>query len=51
MQQNLYIDARYPGDLGLMPHGKPTREEAEMYFTEAVKIKEQAENYLQSPLQ
>ncbi len=24
----VYIDARYPGDLGLMPHGKPTTSEA-----------------------
>ena len=23
----LYIDARYPGDMGLMPYGKPTPEE------------------------
>jgi HEPN domain-containing protein len=25
----VYIDARYPGDLGLLPMGKPTIEEAE----------------------
>lgn len=24
----VYIDARYPGDLGLLPHGKPTIAEA-----------------------
>lgn len=24
----VYIDSRYPGDLGLMPHGKPTIAEA-----------------------
>jgi HEPN domain-containing protein len=42
----LYIDARYPGDLGLMPHGKPTHEEATMYFQEALKIKKQAEAFL-----
>lgn len=42
----LYIDARYPGDLGLMPHGKPTLEEAEMYYQEALKIKEQTEIFL-----
>jgi len=23
----VYIDARYPGDLGLLPHGKPTLSE------------------------
>lgn len=32
----VYIDARYPTDLGLMPNGKPTTEEAENFisFTE-----------------
>lgn len=25
---SLYIDARYPGELGLLPNGKPTRVEA-----------------------
>lgn len=42
----LYIDARYPGDLGSMPHGKPSLEEAEMYFQEALKIKEQTKTFL-----
>ncbi len=42
----LYLDSRYPGDLGLMPYGKPTLEEAEIYFQEAAKIKKQAETFL-----
>jgi len=42
----LYIDSRYPGDLGLMPNGKPSIDEAEMYFHEALKVKEQAESFL-----
>ena len=42
----LYIDSRYPGDLGLMPNGKPSIAEAEMYFHEALKVKEQAEAFL-----
>ncbi len=42
----LYIDSRYPGDLGLMPNGKPSLDEAEMYFHEALKVKEQAEAFL-----
>ena len=42
----LYIDSRYPGDLGLMPNGKPTLKEAEIYFQEALKIKEQVESFL-----
>ena len=28
----VYIDTRYPGDMGLMPHGKPTRSEVENYI-------------------
>ena len=34
----VYIDARYPADLGLMPNGKPTINEAESFvnFTETL---------------
>jgi HEPN domain-containing protein len=28
----VYIDSRYPGDLGLLPHGKPTIKEAETFL-------------------
>jgi len=28
----VYIDARYPGDLGLLPHGKPTNAEVEVFI-------------------
>lgn len=28
----LYTDARYPGDLGLLPYGKPMREDAENFY-------------------
>ena len=42
----LYIDARYPGDMGLMPYGKPTLEEAKIYYLEALMIKEQTEAFL-----
>ncbi len=44
----VYIEARYPGDLGLMPHGKPSIEEAAVYSREAVKIKEQIELFLKN---
>ncbi len=27
----LYIDSRYPGDLGLLPHGKPTLDDAKKF--------------------
>jgi HEPN domain-containing protein len=42
----LYIDARYPADLGLMPDGKPTLEEAVIYYREALNIKKQVEVFL-----
>ena len=34
----VYIEARYPGDLGLLPFGKPSQEEAKIYFDFAVDI-------------
>jgi HEPN domain-containing protein len=29
----LYIDSRYPGDMGLLPYGKPTIEDAKEFYT------------------
>jgi len=29
----VYIDSRYPGDFGLLPHGKPTISEIEKFIT------------------
>ena len=29
---DLYIESRYPGDLGLLPHGKPTKDESSEFF-------------------
>ena len=34
----VYIDARYPADLGLMPNGKPTTKEAESFIDFAEEI-------------
>ncbi|MEA3353868.1 MAG: HEPN domain-containing protein [Campylobacterota bacterium] len=28
----LYIDSRYPGDMGLLPYGKPTLEDAQKLY-------------------
>lgn len=42
----LYLDSRYPGDFGLMPYGKPTLEEARLYFQEALDIKQRVEVFL-----
>lgn len=37
---SLYIDARYPGDLGLLPEGLPTHDEAKSFQTFAVAVYE-----------
>ena len=42
----VYIEARYPGDLGLMPHGKPSITEAEIYYREAVNINQKIKTLL-----
>jgi len=34
----LYIESRYPGDLGLLPNGKPTLKDAEIFFNQALDI-------------
>jgi len=34
----LYIDARYPGEFGLLPHGKPSLKEAMDFHDFAVEI-------------
>jgi len=34
----LYLNARYPGELGLLPHGKPTVKESEEFFHFAKQI-------------
>ena len=39
---DLYIESRYPGDLGLLPDGKPTLKNAEEFYSMAKKIYERA---------
>ena len=34
----LYIDSRYPGDMGLLPYGKPTLEDAKEFYDFAQEI-------------
>ena len=34
----LYIDSRYPGDMGLLPYGKPTSKDAKEFYKFAQKI-------------
>lgn len=35
---SLYIDSRYPGDMGLLPYGKPTIEDAKEFYDFAIKV-------------
>jgi len=43
---SLYTESRYPGDLGLLPDGKPTTEDAEEFYSFAKNIYEQANELL-----
>jgi len=42
----LYIDSRYPTDLGLLPDGKPSKEIAEEFFNITTNIFDQITEYL-----
>ncbi len=42
----LYIDARYPGDLGLLPNGKPDIAEAHLFQQTAEEIFSQVTHHL-----
>ncbi|MCJ7685723.1 MAG: HEPN domain-containing protein [Desulfobacteraceae bacterium] len=42
----LYIDSRYPMDLGLLPDGKPSKEIAEKFFSMATEIHKNIRRYL-----
>lgn len=35
---SLYIDARYPGELGLLPDGHPTKEDADSFRRFAIQV-------------
>lgn len=34
----LYIESRYPGDLGLLPYGKPTLDDAKVFYQTAQEV-------------
>ena len=34
----LYIESRYPGDMGLLPHGKPSIDEAKEFYSFASNV-------------
>ncbi len=44
----LYIDARYPGELGLLPDGKPTQADAQQFYDVARSVYEQVRRVLES---
>jgi len=43
---DLYIESRYPGDLGFLPHGKPSPDEANEFFELAQYIFEMVKNHI-----
>ena len=44
----LYIESRYPGEFGLLPSGKPTIEEAKVFYESAKYIYETTTKMLES---
>ena len=45
---SLYIDSRYPGDLGLLPDGKPTLVDAEEFYDFAKKVYDKVKIIIES---
>jgi HEPN domain-containing protein len=35
---DLYVDARYPGELGLLPYGRPSPEDARQFYEFATEV-------------
>jgi len=46
MVDKLYIDARYPGELGLLPDGKPTCADAQEFYACAQSVYRQVRQAL-----
>lgn len=42
----VYIESRYPGEMGLLPHGKPTQAEAKCFYNFARKFYRQVQTAL-----
>ena len=42
----LYIDSRYPGDLGLMPEGKPSIKDIEKFYNYATQLYHRIKNLI-----
>ncbi len=45
---DLYVDSRYPGDLGLLPEGKPSVEDANEFYEFAKDIYSKISRYLET---
>jgi HEPN domain-containing protein len=43
----LYVDARYPADLGLLPFGKPSPEDAEVFYETAQTVSARVTDHLE----
>lgn len=43
---DLYIDARYPGELGLLPYGRPTPEDARQFYEFAADVYRRAQEVI-----
>ncbi|MDK9693185.1 MAG: HEPN domain-containing protein [Sulfurimonas sp.] len=44
----LYIESRYPGDLGLLPAGRPTCEQAKIFYATAQQIYDDVKQFLEN---
>lgn len=44
----IYLDARYPGNLLLMPYGKPSMDEVKTYYTHSKSLIENVYKYYES---
>jgi HEPN domain-containing protein len=45
---DLYIESRYPGEFGLLPNGKPTREDAQRFYQFAQSLCRQVKQMLEA---
>jgi len=44
----LYVDSRYPGDLGLLPYGKPSLDDTRLFYDYAKKLFDEVSDKLTS---
>jgi HEPN domain-containing protein len=45
---SLYIESRYPGEFGLLPNGKPNKDQAKTFYEFAESILEIVRTHLES---